>query len=135
MKGQLHILKLVPKVGPLDAGSLFSNSARWFNFGRRIQHHPAIELILRNKQNGLCPVCLLGLEGNLTIHHVSYMNTCLYENTVKIPKPTKGRPQRTVDAPPCDTCERVDKCTSFLALVHSRCHITIHKMERDLQQT
>jgi hypothetical protein len=120
---------LVPKVGPKDAEVLLGSSEQWLNFGRRIQHHSAVQAFLLKKQNHRCPVCDCGLEGNLTIHHVSYINRCQYTATVDIPTPTPKRPDKTVQAPPCEGCPELARCAGFLALVHSACHVKIHALE------
>lgn len=126
------IRHLVPKVGPKDAEALLGASEQWLNFGRRIQHHPSVEAYLRKKQNHRCPVCDCGLEGSLTIHHVSYINRCSVEQTISIATPTPKRPGKSVLAPPCEGCPHLSRCSSFLALVHDGCHVKIHALEAKL---
>lgn len=133
MKHEEKVFKLIPKVGPNEAQSLLGKSGRWLNFARRVQHNPDMKAHLHAVQRGACPVCDLGLEGNLTIHHVSYMNRCLHDEPVLIPTPTSGRPHRTAKAPPCNGCPKMDKCASYLSLVHSRCHVVIHTLERQMK--
>lgn len=135
MKDNYRLLKLVPKLGPNDAQSILGDTEKWFNFARRVQHNPEMKSFLHSFQKGACPACALGLEGELTVHHVSYMNRCLHNDPILIPNPTKSRPNRTTKAPPCKGCSNISKCASYLSLVHSRCHIAIHTLERQLKST
>lgn len=124
---------LVPKFGPDEAAELLGDSEHWRNFARRIQHHPYVFRYLKEKQSGRCPVCNLGLEGGMTIHHVSYLNRCLHESVCEISTPTPKRPNKKVKAPPCEGCEKLPKCAALLALVHNGCHIKIHTLENEIK--
>lgn len=125
----MDISKLVPVLGPNEASALLGDSEHWRNFGRRIQHHPQMGKHLQVKQGHRCPVCGCGLEGGLTIHHVSYINRCRTNEVVTIPSPTAKRPNKTIQAPPCEGCDQLERCSSFLALVHDGCHVKIHALE------
>lgn len=129
----MEIQKLIPVLGPVEASALLGDTEHWRNFGRRIQHHPAMLELLRVKQDHRCPVCGCGLEGNLTIHHVSYINRCTTDQVVEIRSPTPKRPNKTVQTPPCMGCDQQVKCSSFLALVHDGCHVKIHALEAKLK--
>jgi hypothetical protein len=129
----LDIHKLIPILGPNEASTLLGDSEQWRNFGRRIQHHPAMHALLREKQNHRCLVCGCGLEGALTIHHVSYINRCKTDQVLSIPTPTPKRPNKSVQAPPCGDCELLSKCSALLALVHDGCHVRIHALEAKLK--
>lgn len=135
MKHKDRLFRLIPQLGPKQAQALLGTSEKWLNFARRIQHNPDMKNYLNAIQRGACPVCALGLEGNLTIHHVSYMNRCLHEESILIPTPTNGRPHRTTKAPPCGGCSNIAKCASYLSLVHSRCHVAIHTLENQMKET
>jgi hypothetical protein len=132
-KRQDRLAKLVPKVGPDDAGKLLGESGEWRNFARRIQRHPAILQELKARQAHRCPVCNCGLEGALTIHHVSYINRCVTTDTIELTHATATRSERTVKAPPCAGCPSMARCLGFLALVHNACHVKIHAHERGLR--
>lgn len=119
----------MPKIGPNEAAKILGNDGYWRNFGRHIQHHPAIFKLLKNKQLDRCPVCNCGLLGNTTVHHVSYMNRCTHMDSVLIPSPTQKRPNRKTSVPPCEGCININKCASHLALVHNGCHVKIHAVE------
>lgn len=128
-----RLAKLVPKVGPEDAGKLLGESGEWRNFARRIQRHPAILGALKIRQTHRCPVCNCGLEGALTIHHVSYINRCVTTDTIELTHATAMRSERTVKAPPCAECPSMVRCLGFLALVHNACHVKIHAHEKLLK--
>ncbi|MBB4861301.1 hypothetical protein HNP46_000112 [Pseudomonas nitritireducens] len=119
-------LQLKPKVGTVDAGAKIKDKARWENFAKRIQHSPAVRRRLMEKQQGRCPVCLAGVEPGETVHHVSYVHQCQFIETQSHAAPTAKRPERVVKAPPCEGCASMDRCLSYLALVHEDCHILIH---------
>lgn len=129
----MDLKKLVPVLGPNEASALLGDTELWRNFGRRIQHHPAMADYLRVKQGHRCPVCECGLEGNLTIHHVSYINRCKTESAINLPTPTPKRPNKTVMAPPCEGCDQMSRCATFLALVHDGCHVKIHALESKIK--
>lgn len=129
----MDIRKLVPVLGPNEAAALLGESEHWRNFARRIQHHPFVFNHLRGVQGHRCPVCGCGLEGNLTIHHVSYINRCRTEDVVIIACPTPKRPNKTIQAPPCEGCDQLARCSSFLALVHDGCHVKIHAHEAKIK--
>lgn len=122
--------RLLPKVGPEEAGKLLGDTEHWRNFARRIQRNPAVIDALRIKQQHRCPVCQCGLDGGLTVHHVSYINRCRTETTIELVHTTQNRADRRVMAPPCEGCPEMNRCLSFLALVHNACHVRIHDLER-----
>lgn len=117
---------LAPKLGPDEAGDKLGKDARWMNFARRIQHHPAVKLFLLTKQSSKCPVCACGLGNQDTVHHVSYLARCLYDTQVEVMATTGRRAARLVKAPPCEGCPNLERCAGLLALVHDRCHHKIH---------
>ncbi len=126
------IKKLVPKVGPNEASSLLGEDKNWFNFGRLIQHSTAVKDLLKVNQRAKCLVCGCGLEGKITIHHVSYLNKCIHAHTIEVPNPTPKRPKRMISAPPCEGCPEINRCAAFLALVHNGCHVKIHALEKEM---
>lgn len=129
LEREMRAQRLVPKVKAAEAEALAADVGLWVNFAKRIQHNPAMRQHLLSKQQGRCPVCHAGLETRITIHHVSYINSCVVSEAIEFPSPTPKRPERSVKAPPCAGCPQISRCASYLALVHDRCHVEIHSHE------
>lgn len=117
---------LAPKIGPNEAGDKLGKNAQWYNFARKIQHHPDVKRFLIARQAAKCPVCSRGVSEFDTVHHVSYFGRCLYDHEVEVIASTGKRAKRLVKAPPCNGCPNLARCASLLVIVHDRCHHIIH---------
>jgi 5-methylcytosine-specific restriction endonuclease McrA len=106
----------------------------WISYSRRITKNPFVKEYLFQRQKGICLYCHKPIKDikKAHIHHIDYMNICIYPKNdyIEIPHPTPQRPNRTAKISKCEICfkenkEQFLKCISKLALVHSVCNKNI----------
>ncbi len=106
-----------------------SDKEGWEVYTKRIQRHPFVKKILKEKYNGICQFCGKPIGSHLVIHHADYDNSCLHPDAcIRICSPTEKRPNRTILVPNCEGCSNIEVCIKNLYPVHSVCNMIINKI-------
>ena len=110
---------------------------KWMCFSNYLRKNPFCREFLRNRQNGLCPVCRKPLDDEKTwMHFLDCDCLCTFTNSEKqlisISYPSKRDQNRREKVPNCEMCmlkkpEQFDKCMSKYILVHGPCNELIFK--------
>lgn len=121
-------------VKSLAAGAFASlnedEAKRWGIFKSAMTKTSWMKTYLKRKQVDLCPVCDEKLDiKDAVIHHLDYMQLCLYNYTLKHPQYSNQRPYQYRRIANCEKCRDVSNCVSKLALLHQKCHYYLHLVE------
>lgn len=98
----------------------FTNN--YMNFGKRICKNEFMKNYLLTIYKNICPICKnIILDEKVTIHHIDYDNTCIYD--------TKN--------PDCGRCceehnDKFNQCIKCIVPVHKVCNAVIKKMKDNM---
>jgi len=103
---------------------------KWKNFKTRITKSEFIKNSLANKQSRICPICSKIInEKNQVVHHIDYERLCEFETYLTISSPTGKNKNLKIQVPNCENCPTSDICLGKVVLIHSACHMILHKQE------
>ena len=131
--------ELLPKRNKREARLEYENTQKlsvWKMFALRVRRNPFMKMTKQDEQDNTCPVCHEYVNANMgTLHHMDYEHLCISDVCAKFSSPTEKRPTRMISAPDCERCLKTNpaefaECAKRLVLVHKRCHMKIHGLER-----
>jgi len=111
--------QLLPQVNRLDASKQFGHiPVAWDNFARACIEQEFVEQSLRRRQGGVCPICQEPIGKYWQIHHVDYLRRCWHSGVA--------------DCKSCsiDAAVEFEQCLIRLRLLHERCHMRVHHIDR-----
>ena len=102
-----------------DMKRKYEGSKEWFKFSRRIRYNKYVKQALLERQDYKCAFSGQKLDiDNSFIFHIDYDCICTNSMEIKVPAPTRKRPDKKRVLADCEHCGSPEKCFSKLLAVH-----------------